>query len=137
MAAKKQTYIINSKIDLDKLPRKEFGLIPSAARPRVSLEILAFDSAKRLHYEKTLLRYYSDCGCSGGTAAVFVFLVAYPLLIFLSGQFQPSWALLWKGLILLFMCAAIGKILGLLRARYRIRSTIGDIKKICELQDGR
>ncbi len=137
LADKNQVIVIHNRDDLEELPRKQYSLFARPKSINVSIELLGPDSKNRTSYEQRLSRYYSDCGCSWGAAAGLIFIAGYLITIviaFFTGKlFRIGWNLIPVGLLLFFLWAALGKMIGLTLAKIRIRRTILDInKELCE-----
>jgi hypothetical protein len=94
------------------------------ARLVLDVEGLAEADAKR--WEARLSRYYFACGCESGSVALLIALAAYVIALALApgGFGAANWRHVVAGVAVGFVAAGIGKVAGLIHARWRLRTTI-------------
>jgi hypothetical protein len=97
-----------------------------SSRHPLALAIGLLTPEENWRWAREINRHVKDCGCSFGALAAVVALVAYPTLLLLGSLHQPDrWGLeflLWLPLI--FVSGGAGKVIGLLRARWRLKWTL-------------
>ncbi|MCH7738125.1 MAG: hypothetical protein IH872_12075 [Chloroflexi bacterium] len=119
-------WVIRSYDDLEiLLTQPTWRLHP--ANVRFFIEIPGLQSEDRSQFERQLSRSYSDCGCSLGTAAGLVSLVAYLGAIFAGTWHDMGWALWPIGILLVISSVGIGKVVGLAWAGRTSRRIIRNI----------
>jgi hypothetical protein len=80
-------------------------------------------------WQQRLNRYYLECGCSAGAVVLLAAMLVYGLYLLV--PFTPSiggwFAKMATGCGLAVLAAGVGKALGLLRARHRLRQAIREL----------
>jgi hypothetical protein len=104
------------------------------SRPRVRIELDAPELTADEHdrWQKLLERSYNACGCELGAAAL---VAAFPLLAVLFATGALGLSLFTPLGLVVFVAAPIaaailGKLVGVLRARRRLKRAIGDLSGI-------
>jgi hypothetical protein len=93
---------------------------------KVKIAIPGLDSARAQKWEAAINEQIPACGCREGKIAVVASLAAYVLGAF----FIKGWAtrhIVWTGLIVLWLSASTGKLLGMAMARQRLRVLVRNI----------
>jgi hypothetical protein len=109
--------------DLRHLPPPR--LVPADVRVEVSLTGL--EDAQRGRFEQRLARQLSACGCREGSIALLLYLAGAAALAIL-GTLAPRSILAWVGMLGGMVAASLlGKIIGLMTARIRLRRVADDL----------
>ena len=117
--------VIGAGADLDLLWRQLSR--PGRPRPSVSLQ-LPMSEPRRSRLERRINRDLAACGCTEGTAAGLLYVVAVPFII---GGYVPhsvgSWLFAGAGFIGALM---LGKGAGLMLARWRLRRSLKVLRRL-------
>ena len=98
---------------------------------RIKLDVSGVSDADRALREQRLNRYYFACGCPEATIFTLIALVAASAWLILG----PGWsALTWQhaayALAAVALASGAGKGLGVMRARYRLRSEVENLRQL-------
>jgi hypothetical protein len=117
--------VIRSREEISQLVQKQPHLHRRRGEP-VVLEIAGLQSEGRRRWEFEINRFYHDCGCSAGTIGLFIAVLAFVLLDASSQVTFRSFS--WRDIVaFLAACilgAAVGKAIGLWRARAKLRESV-------------
>jgi hypothetical protein len=80
-------------------------------------------------WQTELSRYYFACGCEFGSVVLLVALLSYVIAVAVAshGFETATWRDLVGGVVVCVIAAGVGKLTGLLYARYRLRMTARSI----------
>jgi hypothetical protein len=80
-------------------------------------------------WQTELSRYYFACGCEFGSVVLLVALLSYVIVVAVAshGFETATWRDLVGGVVVCVIAAGVGKLTGLLYARYRLRMTARSI----------
>ena len=97
-------------------------------RARASAAALPPDEAAR--WIEKLDKLQNECGCTVGARFLFAALVIYPAVWYwlLRPRFSSLWYAALIGVAVLFLAAGLGKLTGILIARYRLRRVIRNLQ---------
>ncbi|HEU4730019.1 MAG TPA: hypothetical protein VFT22_19110 [Kofleriaceae bacterium] len=102
--------------------------------PRRPREIhIAADDAARAHvraWEQQLSRLHSSCGCDQGAAGLLVGGIGYLLFMLVrrGGWASPGWHDLWVACGVMLVTTSMGKLIGIVSARRRLRRLVEHIQ---------
>ncbi len=90
-------------------------------------------------WEARLQQLSHDCGCAAGATGLLIALVSLPVLFWIqpSGLFGVSWSGAATAGLVVLAGAAIGKTLGVWRARSRLRTAVLELNHIVAMRDAR
>jgi hypothetical protein len=93
---------------------------------RLVLDVEGLAEADAKRWEARLSRYYFACGCEAGSVVLLVALAAYLVALALApgGFGAATWREAVAGVVVGFVAAGVGKAVGLIHARRRLRTTI-------------
>lgn len=105
--------------------------IKPARRPaQVDLQVEGMSPRRVETWERQLTRLQSPCGCDQGAAGLLLGAIGYPLYLALrpGGWGHPASHELWIGVCVIFLTTSLGKAMGILMARRRLRRVIREIQ---------
>lgn len=114
-----EPFIISGPEGLLKLTSKDKAAISG----EIILKIPQLDFRENARYEKLLNNWYNACGCELGAIFSLISIGGYMLYFFTSLK-TFSWIHLRNGIIIFFLAALLGKCLGIIFAKYRLKRTV-------------
>lgn len=124
---KQHELIISDQTALWQLLEKQH--LTKKIMPRTSKIILNLDRltpSETYSWQRKLNSLYSDCGCSTGAIAMFLSIVVYLLYLFFGPEGVSSISRTdgLIGVLVFFVSAGAGKVLGISRARWNFRRAV-------------
>jgi hypothetical protein len=99
---------------------------------RIAFEVNEFSADDNQLWQRKIERLYFSCGCSEGAIASVGALLAYMAWLFLrpAGIGAISWTDAIWGLLLFFLAAGLGKVVGLARSRRNLIEAIDQLDQV-------
>ncbi|HYW74118.1 MAG TPA: hypothetical protein VE961_24050 [Pyrinomonadaceae bacterium] len=118
---------ITDPSELDSLD--SWRVIPPAQTTQLQLEIDGAAMEKVRAWERKLMRQQSPCGCEQGAVGLLVGVFGYLLYVLIRpGWAHLGWRELWIGCVVVGFTASVGKLLGILWGRRKLRRLIRQIR---------
>ncbi|MFQ6083010.1 MAG: hypothetical protein ACE5WD_06595 [Candidatus Aminicenantia bacterium] len=97
---------------------------------RIKIDVEGLDKSRAKEFEKKINRYFFSCGCETGAIFSFSSILVYILIgmLYFKKTSIFNWQSIKYGLLILLTGALLGKIIGLLYAKYKLRITIKKLK---------
>lgn len=116
--------VIKTRGDIDELRRNhKINLIPKN-HSRISAQFESLIEEENENISKKLNKYYYSCGCGEGTIFLITGVAIIIIYMFWAGVSNLQVAHVIFGLLFLFIISTIGKITGLLFAKYRLNKLL-------------
>jgi hypothetical protein len=105
-------------------------LAPPRTREPVHLEARSASPERVRSWEAQLTRHQSPCGCDQGALGLVVGVVGYLLFLVLrpGGWGDPGWHEFLLGCAVALVTTSVGKLIGVLAARHKLRRVIREIQ---------
>lgn len=116
-------YIISGPENLELILKPKSGFTG-----KFKVQIDQLDAEENSRYEKKLNDLYNACGCELGAVFCFVSMIGYITFSVLT-SYATGWILLRDGLIVLFFSALMGKITGIVLAKFRLKKMVRELIK--------
>jgi hypothetical protein len=119
---------ITDPSELDSLDSWRVG--PPAQTTQLQLKVNGAAAEKVRAWERQLTRHQSPCGCEQGAVGLLVGVVGYLFYLVLrpGGWAHAGWRELWTGCVVVGITASVGKLLGILLGRRKLRRLIREIR---------
>ena len=104
--------------------------VPPRETTQLQLDANSSTAEQLRLWERELTRLQSPCGCEEGARGLLVGVVGYLLYLVLrpGGWGNPGWRELWIGCGVVFVTASVGKVLGIVMGRRKLRRLIRQVR---------
>jgi hypothetical protein len=99
--------------------------------PRIALHVDAIDEDEVEVLETILNMHASNCGCTVGSVAASLSAVAYVAYLLVAVGWPSDWrpGHLLQGIVVLVIAGAVGKIAGVVRARFQLAGELDRLRQ--------
>jgi hypothetical protein len=103
---------------------------PSRTRAQLHLDIKGVSRERIKLWERELMRHQNPCGCEQGAGGLLVGIISYLLYLLLrpGGWGHPGWFEVCIGCGVILVTTSVGKGLGILLSRRRIRQIVREMQ---------
>ncbi|GAA5222295.1 hypothetical protein GCM10025777_29260 [Membranihabitans marinus] len=117
-----KNYIIHDQENLLKLISKE----KINFNGKIKMNIGQLSQDENAQYEKYFNEYYNACGCEMGSFFCFVSILLYSIFEIFHND-NINWLTVRNGVIIFFLSAGLGKIIGIFIAKMRLKKEVTEL----------